>query len=373
MHKITIFPLGNADTYRIDLAGGQKLLFDYAHVREVNSSTDLRCDLPHELRVDLDEAERAGFDVVAFTHLDNDHVRGASEFFHVLHAAKYQGGDRIGIRELWVPAFAITDGDLSEDGRVIRAEARHRLRNKTGIRIFSRPEALVSWLESEKMTLDDVRHLITDAGETVPGWSAADGKGVEFFVHSPFSSRQDDGTLADRNACSLVFHVTFTVDEVNTTALLMADTPWDALSEIVRITKAHGNESRLAWDLVKLPHQCSYLSLAAEKGAEETTPEASIAWLYETQGHEGAKIVSTSTPIPRNDDDTQPPHRQAAAYYRRVLRRTYDGEFLVTMTHPSETAPKPMVFRIDNRKLTLERRLAVMGVGATSVAAPRAG
>jgi hypothetical protein len=372
MHRITVYPLGNADTYRIDLAGGEKLLFDYAHVQCEDDVSDLRIDLPKVLREDLDDAGRDSYDVVAFTHLDQDHVHRASEFFEFWHAKKYQGGNRVKIDELWVPAYAITDDGLCDDGRIVRDEARYRLRQKRGIRVFSRPDALAGWLKTQGMTVDEVRHLITDAGQTVPDWNAESGKGVEFFVHSPFASRQNDGTLADRNSCSLVFQATFTADGVETKALLMADTPFDSLEEIVRISKRHENESRLEWDIVKLPHHCSYTSLGPDKGKEKTEPAEKVAWLYEEQGHPGAKIVSTSKPIPFNDDD-QPPHRQAAKYYKDVLRDSYDGEFLVTMSHPSESAPKAMVLRIDGKKVTLERRIAVMGTGATSVTAPRAG
>lgn len=33
MHKVTFFPLGNADCTRIVLANGKRVLFDYANTR----------------------------------------------------------------------------------------------------------------------------------------------------------------------------------------------------------------------------------------------------------------------------------------------------------------------------------------------------
>ena len=83
MHKITIFNLGNADTSRIDLANGKKLLIDYADMRCDDDPKDKRIDLPVQLRVDLKNSGRTDYDVVAFTHLDNDHTCGASDFFLV--------------------------------------------------------------------------------------------------------------------------------------------------------------------------------------------------------------------------------------------------------------------------------------------------
>src|SRR6266850_8145798 len=120
MPTITFHPLGNADCCRIDLAKGEKLLFDYADTRSKEEQSDKRIDLPRVLREDLTAAKSADYDVVGFTHLDNDHVCGAAEFFEFTHAAMYQGEGRIKIRELWVPAFAIT----SE--KVTSASSRHR-------------------------------------------------------------------------------------------------------------------------------------------------------------------------------------------------------------------------------------------------------
>lgn len=45
MHKITFYPLGNADTCKIDLECGKKLLFDYANTRNPDNEDDSRVDL----------------------------------------------------------------------------------------------------------------------------------------------------------------------------------------------------------------------------------------------------------------------------------------------------------------------------------------
>src|ERR1700730_1109213 len=134
--KVTFFPLGNADCCRIDLVGGRKVLVDFADVRDPKDPYDKRADLSGELRRDLDDANRDYLDVVCFTHLDADHVTGSSEFFWFEHAACYQGGDRIKIRELWVPASAVTEEGAEDCARVIRQEARYRLRQGKGIKVF---------------------------------------------------------------------------------------------------------------------------------------------------------------------------------------------------------------------------------------------
>lgn len=370
MHTVTMFPLGNADCCRIDLAGGQKILCDYANTRNADDPDDKRIDLEQELRSDMRAAKRDFYDVVAFTHLDTDHFCGATEFFELRHAAKYQGKDRIKIQEMWVPAAAIYEerSDLAEEGRVIQAEARYRLKKGEGIRVFSRPAKLEAWLRAQGLTLQSRAHLITDAGQLVPGFSLSE-QGVEFFVHSPFASRQDDGTLADRNTCSLVMQAVFEVLGRQTKVILAADTTHDAWTEIVRITKFHNRQERLEWDVFKLPHHCSYLSLGPEKGKEKTEPVEAVQWLMEEQDQLGATLVSTSDPIPAEDTD-QPPHRQAAKYYRNNPR---GGTFIVTMEHPKVSAPEPLVITIDHRKATIRKRAVAASVAVTSVAAPRAG
>ena len=71
--KLTFHPLGNADCTRFDLADGKKLLVDYADMRNPNDLWDRRIDLPAELKSDLRAAKRDYYDVVCFTHLDDDH------------------------------------------------------------------------------------------------------------------------------------------------------------------------------------------------------------------------------------------------------------------------------------------------------------
>lgn len=372
MPKLTFYPLGNADCCRMDLDNGKKLLFDYADTRCKDDKDDKRVDLPGELRKDLNAARRKNYNVVAFSHLDNDHICGSSEFFYLEHDSKYQSDDRIRIDEMWVPAAVIIEDKetLGEEHAVIQKEARHRLRNKKGIRVFSRPELLRGWLEKQGMTLDEVRHLITDAGQVVPGFTREEDE-VEFFAHSPFAKRIDECEVVDRNSDSLVLQATFEVYGAETKFILGADSPHEVLSEIVDITRQHGREERLEWDVFKLPHHCSYLSLGPEKGKDKTEPVPNVKWLFEDQGHEGGIIVSTSNPIP-NEDTDQPPHRQAANYHKDNVQ-TKDGEFRVTMDFPNASKPEPMVIEIGAGGAKVVKRNTGGAAAATGGSAPRAG
>lgn len=371
MPKLTFFPLGNADCCLIDLAPGHKLLFDYAATRDSSDDKDRRIDLPKALREDLEAAKRKNYDVVAITHLDKDHYSGASNFFYFQHAKKYQSEDRIKIDCLWVPAAIIVEeGPDDAEARIVQAEARHRLIQGSDIRVFSRPEALEDWLREHNLSVQDRAHLITDAGQLAPEFTKRK-HGVEFFVHSPFATRQEDTKVVDRNTNSIVVQATFHSDGTDTKAILGADADHEILTAIVQVTRVKKRESRLEWDVFKLPHHCSYTALAPEKGEDKTKPVPQVKWLFEEQGQEHAVIVSPSLPIPSTDED-QPPHRQAAAYYRDAAD-LLDGEFKVTMEHPKESAPAPLVILIDDSGATVEKEFLSAASFITSRRAPRAG
>ena len=375
VHKLSFFPLENADCCRIDLDNGDQILIDYAAMRDPDKKDDLRIDLPSELRRDLDARKRDYYKIVVFTHLDDDHIHGAADFFYLQWAQKYQdkvnGKSRIKMDEMWVPAAVITEEGCTEEDRIIRQEARYRLKQGSGIRVFSRPEQLKKWLEGEGLSVADRRSLITDAGQLVPGW-LAEIQGVEFFVHSPWASHTDDGSYVERNVGCLVLHATFEVDQTKTRVFFGADIRQEPLSEIIRITRAKNREERLESDIVKIPHHSSYLSLGPEKGSTKTKPTEDIAYLYEKKLLSHAILISTSKPIPKDDEDNQPPHRQAANYYKDQAD-AQGGSYVVTMENPKPSAPETLVIEITGSKAKQKKIWAGGLISAVSQPAPRAG
>ncbi|WP_068438269.1 hypothetical protein [Magnetospirillum sp. XM-1] len=376
MPKLTFYPLGNADCCLIQTRDNRAILIDYADMRNPDDPADKRADLPALLRQALKDMGKDAFDVVAITHVDKDHVCGFADFFHLEWANRYQGNGRIKIRELWVPAAAILESNLEDDARVVRQEARRRLIDGRGIRVFSRPEALKDWLAGEGIKVDQRRSLISDAGTLVPTLTLA-ANGVEFFVHAPFGTRLNETEVIDRNNDALVLQATFLEGTENTRVFFGADINYDVLVKIVEKTEAkaagHGPSrlDRLRNDVVGISHHCSYNALSDSKGTNKTAPQEAVLRFFEAYGQDGIVLVSTSKPIPVNDDDVQPPHRQAAAYYKAVAAAKR-GQFRVTMEHPKESAPKPLVVEITAQKA----KVASVPAGATAIIsapAPRAG
>lgn len=293
------------------------------------------------------------------------------------HAEKYKGNGRIKIETLWVPAALILEtaaNDEQSDEFVIwRQEARHRLKEGKGIRVFSKPDMLKDWLTENELTVESRKHLITDAGQLAPDF-ALDLDGVEFFCHSPFIEHVDDHDNF-RNEASLVFNVRFRAGVSEFDYLAVGDSRWDILEDIVETTKNHGNDDRLEWDLYNIPHHCSYLALSDDKGDKETVPKPLIEELL-LKGKDGAYLVSSSCQIfdtQEGREQTQPPHVQAKKCYENYLDQVGGAKLLVTMEEPNADKPEPIIFKIESSGISIKRKALAAPAIITSSPAPRAG
>lgn len=228
--------------------------------------------------------------------------------------------------------------------------------------------------EGEDLTVDDRRHLITDAGQIVPDFKLEKDE-VEFFCHSPFIKHVDSGDDL-RNEAALIFNIRFKQGNTTFDYLLIGDSEWEVLEDIVRISKKHGNEDRLEWDLFNIPHHCSYLALSDEKGEKETTPKNLVEELLQ-KGRINSYMVSSSNEI-KNDSaaykQTQPPHIQAKNCYKKYMKKNDGANLYVTMEEPNTTSPEPLIFEIKGNGLIRESKAALAApIAITSNPTPRSG
>lgn len=361
MNKAKFFPIGNADTALIETESGKLILVDYAN-RLSEAEDDKRINLAEALRQILNEKKRDSIDVVVFTHLDQDHYDGFSEFFYLEHAKSYQEGERIKISELWVPAAVLLETGVNDEADTLRAEARYRMKENAGIKVFSKPEMLAGWLEDNDMTLEDRAHLIVDAGTLVDNFNL-DEDGLEIFIHSPFAASLDEGTAddVDRNNAALIFQITFkNTEDRDYRVMLGSDSESGVWDDIVKVTEYKGNETRLEWDVFKIGHHCSYKSLNENKEnwEENHTPTDNVKKLFEEYGREGSIIVSSSCPIDEDPDSDQPPHQEAADYYKSVAEK-HKGQFIVTMEHPSKDSPDVLELEFNEDKIEVHKEFKI--------------
>lgn len=356
MTKATFFPIGNADCTLIETANGKLILVDYGNMAS-GEDDDNRVDLSTELAKILNDKGRDYIDVVAFTHLDKDHYNRFSEFFFLDHATKYQDETRIKINELWVPASIIIEygSQVAGEGDILRAEARYRFIEKSGIRVFSKPELLKDWLDEKGEDLESRLSLISTAGNTVEGFTV-ENDGIEIFIHAPFTADIDEqeGDEINRNDTSLIMQVTFLVESGKDFKLMLgADSASSVWEDIIKVTEYYNNENRLEWDMFKLPHHCSYRSLNEDKDNWEATfePTEPVKRLFSDYARDKCIIISSSNSIEDNQDTTQPPHKEAAEYYKKVAE-VKDGEFIVTMESPSKENPSALEIQISSTGYT---------------------
>ena len=117
---------------------------------------------------------------------------------------------------------------------------------------------------------------------------------------------------------------------------------------------------------------------------DKTPPVEAVRTLCEEHAGDRCIVVSPSKPIPTKgsaeDEDIQPPHREAANYYREDVVEPREGRFLVTMNHP-EGASQPQPIIIEIGPYGAAHRIAAAGIGVggagasgmTGAASPRAG
>lgn len=378
MHTLEFYPVGNGDTSQIILENGKRILIDYRHVSSSENNEGPEINLRQTLRNELKESHRDYFDVVAFTHGDKDHIENSTDFFWLEYKKEFQDDNRIKIKELWVPAALIIEDfaqeELSQEIVYWRQEARYRLVKGAGIKVFSRPDKLKGWLESKNLSVESRRHLIVDAGTTVDTFSI-DNDGVEFFCHSPFIKHTDNGDDL-RNGAALIFNVRFKAGSEIYDYLCTGDSDCSVLEDIVSVSKAKGNQDRLAWDLFSLPHHCSHHTLNPEKGDKKTVPLEKVKELL-LSGKEGSYILCSSNQIGTDDaayTQKMPPHIQAKNCYLDFLNQVSGCRFIVTMEESPAKKPQPIVFRIEAHGIYLGTMTPASGVSyVTSQKTPRAG
>ena len=379
-HQIKFYPVGNADSCEIITSNGQRILFDYFQRGAGDTDDDPRIDLKLHLTDELKKAKRDDYDIVAFTHADRDHIQGSTEFFELQHAEKYQGNGRIKINELWVPAAMVIEEvareELLDEFALWRKEARYRLLEGKGIKIFSQPEKLMEWLRPALKARGEAEssrdYLFVDAGTVVNDFTL-ERNGIEFFCHSPFIKHCDDGDVL-RNESSLIFNIRLRAGDNDYDFLQVGDSTWEVLEEIVSISEFHGNQGRLCWNLFNVPHHCSYLALSDEKGATKTEPKPLVKKLL-LYGQAQAYMLSSSKPIQniaQMYSEVQPPHIQARKTYEDYLSKVGGRRFIVTMEEPNANKPMPVEFRITEGGVSWIR--AITGAVAVATSAPtRAG
>lgn len=349
--SITFYPEGNAECVLLELSNGKRMLMDYA---DMHNKDDRYANLPR-LFADIDT-----FDVVMFSHPHDDHVKGAADYFFFKHALRYQNGKRAKIKNLWISAAFLLDVNPCEDARVIRQEARYRLKecNGEGVKIFAAPDTLSSWLKDNGLSEEEISQSIVHAGALLKNSDHNLGNEISIFVHAPFSEDADDAD--SRNDPSIVLQISLTNSKQQTDILITGDTPYDVLDKIIERSEENGNDDHLKWDLYDIPHHCSYTGLSSERGDKITEPTENIKRLLGEYGQENSFLVASCRAfLDVDEDDNQPPHIEAKEAYIKHSKNSdeTDKKLFVTSEYRGKINPKPLHFKIDETGIREDMRI----------------
>jgi hypothetical protein len=276
----------------------------------------------------------------AITHPDKDHIQGFKELL-----------ERVTVGELWFSPRIFREHDddpdsLGEDAMAFRDEAHRRV---TGtIEAGGDPGAgdrvrLIGWddLLEEEHYEGFPQEFFSVPGNVVQLLDGADLAGeFRVFIHAPFKQGSDED-VGDRNDTSLALQVVFGDDPAAGGVLLFGDHKYPVIRTIFDVSKAHGNEDNLKWQVLLAPHHCSK-SVMYQTEDEKLVLKQDILDDFEAAQVDAGYVVASSNCMPKsNNDGDNPPHALAKARYQEIVT----GGFVCT--HDDGGHAEPLKFTVD--------------------------
>lgn len=256
----------------------------------------------------------------ALTHPDKDHIQG---FAYLLNNAD--------IGELWFSPwiFREQDDDLCEDAIVFRTEAHRRVDATIAAGGDPGPGNRVRLIGHDPLLEEEhyrgfPRAFLTVPGNPVTMLDGTDRTGAfRAFIHGPFKPEE---MVGDRNNTSLVMQIVLGSDPAQGGVLLFGDHRYPTIRKIIDVTREHGNENSLRWQVLLAPHHCSKSVMYQDEEGRTVLKQDILDEFEALQVGDGV-IVSSSCCVPAsNASGDNPPHAAAKARYEEIAR----GRFMCT-------------------------------------------
>lgn len=280
----------------------------------------------------------------AITHPDKDHIQGFEELL-----------ERITVGELWFSPRIFREHDddpdsLGDDAKAFREEAHRRV--TATIEAGGDPGAgnrvrLIGFdtlLEEENYQGFPVEFFCVP-GDVVQSLDGQDLTG-EFraFIHGPFKQGSDED-VGDRNDTSLAMQVVLGDDPSAGGVLLFGDHKYPVIRKIFDVTKAHGKEENLRWQVLLAPHHCSKSVMYQVEDDKLVKKQDILDDLDQYQVGAGYVVASANCIPASNDDGDNPPHAIAKSRYQEIA----DGGFVCT--HDDGQHAEPLKFTVDGSNI----------------------
>jgi hypothetical protein len=338
------WPVGCGDSTTVVVDEETVVQIDIRHAEGAEADDDPRVAIIDEVVELLPQRDgRPYLAVFGATHLDKDHILGFKEL-----------REKVTIGDLWFTPRVLWEQDqdeLCEDAKDFRDEAERRINKlKTDGQVASGDRIRIIGFSDDLEKHRDIYKDLPEGAVTTPGkeFTALDGEDKsEFFrafVHAPFKEDAE----AERNRTSFALQVSLIDGETELQAMLLGDLSYEGVKKIFD----RSEDETVAFDVFLAPHHCSKsVMYGADEGETENTLKQGILDRIGNAAKDGARIVSSSPPIPASDKDgANPPHRVAADHYEELVD---DGHFLCTGEHPNEESPEPIVFEISDGDVTV--------------------
>lgn len=328
---VVIWPVGCGDSITLRVTDEIVMQVDLHHMKSSEESETPTVAVIDRLEALLPKRHgRPYLAVAAFTHLDEDHCRGAEYLL-----------DRVDVGELWLTPRSFVEaeakGDMCEDAQALHTEALRRLAE-----VLKYGDDTPS---GDRLRIVGYSDVLDDLGfdnypeelKSIPGTvvTVMDGKDVsdvaEVFLHSPF---RDDCDGDERNSSSLGMRITLGADDRVLRILLLGDLGHEVLGRLLEVS----DDADLEWDVFLAPHHCSKGAVIDDDGNEDTDVTDRLG---ETAAP-GAWIVASAPPFPTADSKgANPPHLAARAIYERIVGADH---FRCTGENGDKDNPVPLVF-----------------------------
>lgn len=316
-YEIVHFPVGNGDMTLIR-AGDRYILTDL-NIRKCSEQETNQCDVAHELYAILprDAYDRPYVDVLVLTHPDDDHCRGFEAYFHTgsigdyRHGTADNGRDKIIAREIWFSDIVYKrisdDHKLGADAQKFRTEATRRKNLFKKYGVCDQNESLKIIGDHQNADPDwRVEGLVHRRGENLSVGSAL------AHILSPMDDEIfDDLNEKDKNDSSVMLQWAINGNKI----LICGDLGVHPLKYVWEENK--NNVSNLEYDLLLVPHHCSWHSLSYQNSDDPNAVVCQDALNALSQVRPGAIMVASSKPIKATDPN--PPSHKAKQEYLKIL------------------------------------------------------
>lgn len=275
--------------------------------------------------------------VFALTHPDLDHCRGFKDLLK-----------RVTIGEIWhTPRiFREHTGDLSDDAKAFRKEARRRAELLIAVGGDAGAGNRVRIIGYSNLFQPGERYFgfpmefYTRPGKAITRLDGAEaGDRFHAFVHAPFK----EGEADDRNETSLAMQVMIGTSQLAMRGLLLGDISYPVLMQIFQQTHAHNNDHMLQWNVLLSPHHCSKKAMYERDFLGNDTLQQDVLDEFKACQLDVGYVVASSDEFPHaNCAGDNPPHRKARNRYEEIV----NTGFVCTGEFSTPKKVRPVIFTV---------------------------